>query len=166
MTDAAGEFTERERAQAAAFARRRYRRFVWRQALYAAAFVGVYVSGLSRSMSTSGSGTGSVWNIATVSLAIGWALTLPVAFAGARDERAQGLSQGWRQLPVRSLVWGLLLILAGPAWMQQIWDVALCGYGQMVGTCGSPSPSSSPRCSSPRPRTRSTIRRRPHGSGA
>ena len=134
MADAVGEFTERERTRAAAFARRRYRRFVWRQALYAAAFVGVYVSGLSRSMSTSGSGTGSVWNIATVSLAIGWALTIPVAFAGARDERAQGLSQGWRQLPVRSLVWGLLLILAGPAWMQQIWDVVLFGYGQMVGT--------------------------------
>ncbi len=136
MADAVGEFTERERAQAAAFARRRYRRFVWRQALYAAAFVGVYVSGLSRSMSTSGSGlvTESVSNIATVSLAIGWALSIPVAFAGARDERAQGLSQGWRQLPVRSLVWGLLLILAGPAWMQQVWDVVLFGYGQMVGT--------------------------------
>jgi STE24 endopeptidase len=134
MADAVGEFTERELAQAAAFARRRYRRFVWRQALYAAAFVGVYVSGLSRSMVTSGSGTESVFNIATVSLAIGWALTIPVAFAGARDERAQGLSQGWRQLPVRSLVWGLLLILAGPAWMQQVWDVVLFGYGQMVGT--------------------------------
>ena len=134
MEDTVGEFTDRERAQAAAFARRRYRRFVWRQALYAAAFVGVYVSGLSRSMSTSGSGTESVWNIATVSLAIGWALTIPVAFASARDERAQGLSQGWRQLPVRSLVWGLLLILAGPAWMQQVWDVVLFGYGQMVGT--------------------------------
>lgn len=134
MADAVGEFTERERARAAAFARRRYRRFVWRQALYAAAFVGVYVSGLSRSMSTAGSGTGSVWDIAAVSLTIGWALTIPVAFAGARDERAQGLSQGWHQLPVRSLVWGLLLILAGPAWMQQIWDVVLFGYGQMVGT--------------------------------
>jgi STE24 endopeptidase len=134
MADAVGEFTERERAQAAAFARRRYRRFVWRQALYAAAFVGVYVSGLSRSMATSGSGTESVWNIAAASLAIGWALTIPVAFVGARDERAQGLSQGWLQLPVRSLVWGLLLIFAGPAWMQQVWDVVLHGYGQMAGT--------------------------------
>jgi STE24 endopeptidase len=134
MADAVEGFTEGERAQAAAFARRRYRRFVWRQALYAVAFIGVWVSGLSRSMSTSGSGTQSVWNIAAVSLAIGWALTIPVAFAGARDERAQGLSQGWRQLPVRSLLWGLLLIFAGPAWMQQTWDVVLSGYGQMVGT--------------------------------
>jgi STE24 endopeptidase len=129
-----GTFSDEERAQAAAFARRRYVRFVWRQALYAAAFVGVYVSGLSRSMSTGASGIQAVWNIAALSLAIGWALTLPVSFIGARDERAQGLSHGWRRLPVRSLLWGLLLIVVGPSWMQQVWSVVLDGYGQMLST--------------------------------
>jgi STE24 endopeptidase len=134
MADAVGEFTERERAQAAAFARRRYVRWVWRQVLYAVAFVGVYASGLARSMLTQASDTQAVWNIAAACLAIGWALSLPVAFIGARDEREQGLSQGWRRLPVRSLVWGLLLVLIGPAWMQQVWDVVVYGYGQMTST--------------------------------
>src|SRR3954451_4675163 len=129
-----GTFSDEERAQAAAFARRRYVRFVWRQALYAAAFVGVYVSGLSRSMSTGASGIQAVWNIAALSLAIGWALTLPVSFIGARDERAQGLSHGWRRLPVPALLWGLLLIVVGPSWMQQVWSVVLDGYGQMLST--------------------------------
>ena len=129
-----GRFSDEERARAAAFAQRRYRRWVWRQALYAVAFVGVYASGLARSMSTHGSGTDAVWNIAAACLAIGWALSLPVAFIGARDERDEGLSSGWRRLPVRSLVWGLFLILAGPSWVQQVWDVVLFGYGQMVST--------------------------------
>src|SRR3954471_2607508 len=129
-----GTFSEVERAQAAAFARRRSVRWVWRQALYGVAFVGVYVSGLSRSMSTQATDTQAVWNIAAACLAIGWALSLPVAFIGARDERDQGLSRGWRRLPIRSLVWGLFLILAGPSWVQQVWDVVLFGYGQMVST--------------------------------
>jgi STE24 endopeptidase len=129
-----GRFTEEERIQAAAFARRRYVRWVWRQALYAVAFIAVFVSGLARAMSTQSSGTQAVWNIAAVCLAIGWALCLPVAFIGARDEREQGLSQGWRRLPIRSLVWGLLLVLIGPAWMQQVWDVVVSGYGQMIST--------------------------------
>src|SRR3954454_22796431 len=98
-----GTFSDEERAQAAALARRRYVRFVWRQALYGVAFVGVYVSGLSRSMSTQATDTQAVWNIAAVCLAIGWALCLPVAFIGARDEREQGLSHGWLRLPVRSV---------------------------------------------------------------
>jgi STE24 endopeptidase len=129
-----GEFSEQERAQAAAFALRRYRRWITRQILYAVAFVGVYVSGAARAMSTDGTGTQAVWNIAAVCLALGWALCLPVAFVGARDERAQGLSQGWSGLPVRSLVWGLLLVLVGPAWIQQVWDVVVQGYGQMTST--------------------------------
>ena len=132
--EAIGRFSDEERARAAAFAERRYRRWVWRQALYAVAFVGVYASGFARSMSTHGSGTEAVWNIAAVCLTIGWALSLPVAFIGARDERDLGLSSGWRRLPIRSLVWGLFLILAGPSWVQQVWDVVLFGYGQMVST--------------------------------
>jgi len=132
--EAIGRFSDEERARAAAFAERRYRRWVWRQALYAVAFIGVYASGLARSMSTHGSGTEAVWNIAAACLAIGWALSLPIAFIGARDERDQGLSSGWRRLPIRSLVWGLFLILAGPAWVQQVWDVVLSGYGQMIST--------------------------------
>ncbi len=131
---AIGRFSDEERARAAAFAQRRYRRWVWRQALYAVAFIGVYASGLARSMSTHGSGTEAVWNIAAACLGIGWALSLPIAFVGARDERDQGLSSGWRRLPIRSLVWGLFLILAGPAWVQQVWDVVLSGYGQMIST--------------------------------
>ncbi|HEX3299892.1 MAG TPA: M48 family metalloprotease [Actinomycetota bacterium] len=127
-----GYFSEEERARAAAFARRRYVRWVWRQGLYAVAILGVYVSGLARTMSTESSGTQAVWNISALCLAVGWALSLPVAFIGARDEREQGLSHGWRRLPVRSLVWGLLLILIGPAWMQQVWDVVVSGYGQMT----------------------------------
>jgi Zn-dependent protease with chaperone function len=127
-----GQFSDEERAQAAAFARRRYVRWVWRQGLYAAAFIGVYASGLARAMSTRSSGTQAVWDIAAVCLVIGWALSLPVAFIGARDEREQGLSHGWRRLPVRSLVWGLLLVLIGPAWIQQVWDVVVSGYGQMA----------------------------------
>jgi len=129
-----GTFSEDERAQAAAFARRRSLRWVWRQALYGVAFVGVYVSGLSRSMSTQATDTQAVWNIAAVCLAIGWALCLPVAFIGARDEREQGLSRGWLRLPVRSVASGLLLLLVGPAWMQQAWDVVLHGYGPMLST--------------------------------
>ena len=132
--EAIGRFSEEERVRAAAFAQRRYRRWVWRQALYAVAFIGVYASGLARSMSTHGSGTEAVWNIAAACLAIGWVLTLPVAFVGARDERDQGLSSGWRRLPIRALVWGPLLILVGPAWVQQVWEVVLYGYGQMVST--------------------------------
>jgi STE24 endopeptidase len=132
--EAIGRFSDEERARAAAFAERRYRRWVWRQALYAVAFIGVYASGLARSMSTDGSGTEAVWNIAAACLAIGWALSLPIAFVGARDERDQGLSSGWRRLPIRPLVWGLFLILAGPAWVQQVWDVVVSGYGQMVST--------------------------------
>lgn len=127
-----GGFTDEQRAQAAAFAHRRYVRWVWRQALYAIAFIGVSASGLARTMSTESSGTQAVWNISAVCLAIGWALSLPVAFIGARDEREQGLSHGWRRLPVRAVVWGLLLILIGPAWMQQVWDVVVSGYGQMT----------------------------------
>jgi STE24 endopeptidase len=127
-----GTFSDEERGRAAAFTRRRDRRWVARQALYAAAFIGVYASGIARSMSTHGSDTQAVWNIAAVCFALGWALSLPLAFIGARDERAQGLSHGWRRLPVRSLVWGLLLILAGPAWVQQVWDVVLHGYGQAI----------------------------------
>src|SRR4051812_28997946 len=61
-----GTFAEDERAQAAAFARRRWVRWLWRQALYGVAFVGVYVSGLSRSMSTQATDTQAVWNIAAV----------------------------------------------------------------------------------------------------
>ena len=132
--DQIGIFTDEERVRAAAYAHRRYQRFVWRQALYAAAFIGVYASGLARTMSTHATDTQAVWNIAAACLAIGWALTLPVAFVGARDEREQGLSQGWRRLPVRSLVWGVLLILIGPAWVQQVWQVVLDGYGQMSTT--------------------------------
>jgi Zn-dependent protease with chaperone function len=128
-----GRFTDEERARAAAFARRRYVRFVWRQAIYALAFVGVYASGLSRTMSTQASDTQAVWNIAAACLAIGWVMTLPVAFIGARDERAQGLSHGLR-LPVRPLVWGVLSILVGPAWVQQVWQVVIDGYGQMSTT--------------------------------
>lgn len=127
-----GRFSDEERIQAAAFAHRRYVRWVWRQGLYAVAFIGVFVSGTARTMSTESSGTQAVWNIAALCLAIGWALSLPVAFIGARDEREQGLAHGWRQIPVRSLVWGLLLILIGPAWMQQVWDVVVSGYGQMT----------------------------------
>ena len=127
-----GRFSDEERIQAAAFAHRRYVRWVWRQGLYAVAFIGVFVSGTARTMSTESSGTQAVWNIAALCLAIGWALSLPVAFIGARDEREQGLTHGWRQIPVRSLVWGLLLILIGPAWMQQVWDVVVSGYGQMT----------------------------------
>jgi len=118
--EAIGRFSEEERVRAAAFAQRRYRRWVWRQALYAVAFIGVYASGLARSMSTHGSDTEAVWNIAASCLAIGWVLTLPVAFIGARDERDQGLASGWRRLPIRALVWGPLLILVGPAWVQQV----------------------------------------------
>lgn len=129
-----GAFSEEECARAAAFARRRYVRWVWRQALYAAAFIGVFVSGLARTMSTQSSGTQAVWNIAAVCLGIGWALSLPIAFVGARDEREQGLSHGWRRLPVRSLGWGLLIVLVGPAWMQQVWDVVVSGYAQMAST--------------------------------
>jgi STE24 endopeptidase len=129
-----GRFSDEERARSAAFAQRRYRRWVWRQALYAVAFVGVYASGLARSMSTHSSGTGAVWNIAAACLTIGWALSLPIAFIGARDERDEGLSRGWRRLPIRSLAWGLFLILAGPSWVQQVWDVVLSGYGQMIST--------------------------------
>lgn len=127
-----GRFSDEERIQAAAFAHRRYVRWVWRQGLYAVAFIGVFVSGTARTMSTESSGTQAVWNIAALCLAIGWALSFPVAFIGARDEREQGLTNGWRQIPVRSLVWGLLLILIGPAWMQQVWDVVVTGYGQMT----------------------------------
>jgi hypothetical protein len=79
-------------------------------------------------------GTEAVWNIAAVSLAIGWALSLPVAFIGARDERDEGLSSGWRRMPIRSLVMGALLDPRGPSWVQQVWDVVLFGYGQMVST--------------------------------
>jgi Zn-dependent protease with chaperone function len=129
-----GQFSEEERARAAAFARRRYVRWVWRQGLYAVAFIGVFVSGLARTMSTRSSGTQAVWNIAAVCLLIGWALSLPLAFIGARDEREQGLSRGWRRLPVRSLVWGGLLVVIGPSWMQQVWDVVVSGYGQMAST--------------------------------
>jgi STE24 endopeptidase len=129
-----GRFSEEDRARAASFAQRQYLRWVWRQALYAIAFIGVYVSGLARSMSTHGSDTEAVWNIAAACLAIGWVLTLPIAFIGARDERDQGLSSGWRRLPIRALVWGPLLILVGPAWVQQVWDVVLFGYGQMAST--------------------------------
>jgi Zn-dependent protease with chaperone function len=129
-----GEFSDEERARAAAFAHRRYVRFAWRQAIYAATFIAVYVSGLSRAMSTQSSDTGAVWNIAAASLGIGWALNLPVAFIGARDDRREGLAAGWRWLPVRSIVWGFLLILAGPVWMEQVWRVVLYGYGQMEST--------------------------------
>jgi STE24 endopeptidase len=129
-----GRFSDEERARSTAFAQRRYRRWVWRQALYAVAFIGVYASGLARSMSTHGSGTEAVWNIAAACLAIGWTLSLPIAFIGSRDERDQGLSSGWRRLPIRSLAWGLFLILAGPSWVQQVWDVVLSGYGQMIST--------------------------------
>lgn len=130
--DEIGRFSDEERARASAFARRRYGRFIWRQAIYALVFIGVYASGLSRTMSTEASDTQAVWNIAAVCLAIGWAGTLPVAFIGARDERAQGLSHGWRRLPVRSVIWGLLLIIVGPAWVQQVWQVVVDGYGQML----------------------------------
>jgi len=129
-----GRFSDEERARATEFADRRYRRWMWRQGLYAVAFIGVYASGLARSMSTHGSDTEAVWNIAAACLAIGWVLTLPLAFVGARDERDQGLSSGWRRLPIRALVWGPLLILVGPAWVQQVWDVVLFGYGQMAST--------------------------------
>jgi Zn-dependent protease with chaperone function len=129
-----GRFSDEERARATEFADRRYRRWMWRLGLYAVAFIGVYASGLARSMSTHGSDTEAVWNIAAACLAIGWVLTLPLAFVGARDERDQGLSSGWRRLPIRALVWGPLLILVGPAWVQQVWDVVLFGYGQMAST--------------------------------
>jgi Zn-dependent protease with chaperone function len=129
-----GRFSDEERARSAALARRRYVRFAWRQAIYAVVFLGVFVSGLSRTMSTQASDTGAVWNIAAACLAIGWVIALPVAVLGARDDRREGLTAAWQWLPLRSFVWGFLLILAGPAWLEQAWRVVVYGYGEMLST--------------------------------